>query len=79
MQDLEKLAQELRQSGKSRQLQALANSEEGRRLKQKLNGGALEQALRSGDSAALGQILREVLRTEEGRRLAQKLEGVMQK
>ena len=40
---------------------------------------AMEQAVRSGDSAALGQILREVLRTEEGRRLAQKLEGVMQK
>ena len=77
MQDLEKLAQELRRSGRDRQLQALADSEEGRRLEQKLDSRALEHALRSGDSAALGQILRQVLQTEEGRRLAQKLEGVM--
>ena len=38
MQDLEKLAQELRRSGRDRQLQALADSEEGRRLAQKLEG-----------------------------------------
>ncbi len=77
MQDLEKLAQELRRSGKTDGIRALADSADGRRLGQMIDGGAVEQAVRQGDSAALQQILRGVLSTEEGRRLAEDLRKIM--
>ena len=79
MQDLEKAAQELRRSGKGREIQALADSTDGKKLGQMIDAGAVEKAVRSGDSAALQQILQSVLRTEEGRRLAESLRKMTQK
>ena len=79
MQDLEKLAQELRQRGRTRELRALAESADGRKLGERVDGAALEKALRSGDSAALREILQGVLRSAEGQRLAENLRDVMQK
>ena len=79
MQDLEKAAQELRRSGKGREIQALADSADGKKLGQMIDAGAVEKAVRSGDSAALQQILQSVLRTEEGRRLAESLRKMTQK
>ncbi len=79
MQDLEKLAQELRRRGKTEGIRALADSPDGKKLGQMIDGGAVEQAVRSGDSAALQQILRGVLGTAEGRRLAENLRSMLQK
>ncbi len=79
MQDLEKLAQELRRQGKAEGIRALADSADGRRLGQMIDGSAVEQAVKSGDSAALQQILSGVLRTAEGRRLAEDLRKIMGK
>ena len=79
MQDLEKLAQELRREGKADGIRALADSADGRKLGQMIDGRAVEQAVRSGDSAALQQILRGVLGTAEGRRLAEDLRRMLGK
>ena len=78
MQDLEKLAQELRQKGKTEELRALADSADGRRLGARIDDAAVEKALRSGDNEALRQILQGVLRTDEGQRLAENLRRMMQ-
>ena len=79
MQDLEKLAQELRRRGKTEGLRALADSADGRKLGSMIDGEEAERALRSGDSAALQQLLRNVLGTDEGRRLVTQLQGLMDK
>ncbi len=79
MQDLEKLAQELRRRGKSEGVRALAESADGQKLGAMIDGSAAERALRSGDSAALQQIMRGVLGTDEGRRLVAELQRLMEK
>ena len=79
MRDLEKLAQELQNRGKAEELRVLADSADGRRLGARIDGAAVEKALRSGDNEALRQILQGVLRTDEGQRLAEQLRKVMQK
>lgn len=79
MQDLEKLAQELRRRGKTEGIRALADSADGRKLGSMIDGEAAQRALRSGDSAALQQLLRGVLGTDEGRRLVTALQSLMEK
>lgn len=79
MQDLEKLAQELRRRGKADGIRALAASEEGQKLRSMIDGREAERALRSGDSAALQRLLRGVMGTDEGQRLAAKLQSLMEK
>ena len=79
MQDLEKLAQELRRQGKTDGLRALAASEEGQKLGSMIDGREAERALRSGDSAALQQLLQGLLATGEGQRLVSKLQRLMEK
>ncbi len=79
MQDLEKLAQALQRQGKADGLRALADSADGRKLGQMIDGAAVEKAVKGGDSAALQQMLRGVLSTDEGRRLAENLRRMMQK
>ena len=79
MQNLEKAAQELQRQGKTEQIRALAESADGRKLGQMLDAGAVEKAVKGGDSAALQQILRGVLGTPEGKRLAEQLRKAMQK
>lgn len=78
MQDLEKLAQELRRRGKTEGIRALADSADGRKLGSMIDGEAAQRALRSGDSAALQQLLRGVLGTDEGRRLVTELQSLME-
>jgi Zn-dependent M16 (insulinase) family peptidase len=60
-------------------IRALADSADGRKLGQMIDGAAVESAVKSGDSAALQQILRGVLSTAEGQRLAENLRKMMQK
>lgn len=79
MQDVEKLAQELRRRGKSEGIRALADSADGQRLGAMIDGKEAERALRAGDSAALQQLLQGVLGTEEGRRLVARLQSLMEK
>ena len=79
MQDLEKLARELRQQGKTESIRALADSADGQKLGQMIDAGAVEKAIKGGDSAALQQILRGVLSTAEGQRLAENLRKMMGK
>ena len=79
MQELEKLAQELRRRGKTEGIRALADSADGRKLGSMIDGEAAQRALRSGDSAALQQLLRGVLGTDEGRRLVTELQSLIEK
>ena len=79
MQELEKLVQELRRRGKDGGIRALAESPDGQRLGAMIDGKEAERALRSGDGAALQQLLRGVLGTEEGRRLVTRLQDLMEK
>ena len=79
MQDLEKMAQELRRRGKTEGIRALADSADGRKLGSMIDGEAAQRALRSGDSAALQQLLRGVLGTDEGRRLVTELQSLIEK
>ena len=79
MQELEKLAQELRRRGKTEGIRALADSADGQKLGSMIDGEAAQRALRSGDSAALQQLLRGVLGTDEGRRLVTELQSLMEK
>ncbi len=79
MQDLEKMAQELRRQGKAEGIRALADSADGQKLGKMIDAAAVEQAVKGGDSAALQQILRGVLDTAEGQRLAESIRRMMQK
>ena len=78
MGELERIAQELERSGKAGDVRALAESPEGQRLREMLDGEAIEKAAREGDSAALQGMLRQVLATQEGQTLAQRLRKVME-
>ncbi len=78
MRDLRKLEEELRRSGRLDALRALAASGEGKGLGGQLDAAAAEQALRSGDTAALQAFLKGVLQSGEGRRLAEQVREVME-
>lgn len=54
-------------------LSALAETPEGRALSARLDDGALREAVRQGDGAALQDILQRVLSTPEGKALAEKV------
>ena len=75
MEDLEALERRLLDGENGAALRSLAESEEAKRLAQKLSAARAEQAIRSGDSAALRSLLESVLSTDEGRALAAKLAG----
>lgn len=79
MEDLEKLRQELARSGKSADLQALARSAEGQKLKGMVDAQALRKAAQSGDSQALAKLLGGILETPEGRSLAESVRKLMGK
>ena len=79
MQDLENIGKQLQKSGKANELRSLAESPEGKRISEMLDAKAVEQAAKSGDTAALQEILRKVLSTEDGKSLAQKLSSMMEK
>lgn len=75
--DIEKITSELERIGKADKLRKLADSEDCRALGAKLNADELAKAVASGDSNAIGGILRQVLSTEEGKRMAQKINEAM--
>lgn len=77
MQNFEEFGKELERRGKTRELQALAESEDGARLAAMLDTEKLEQAAKAGDGEALRKMLGTVLKTEEGRRLAEGIRNLM--
>lgn len=79
MEDLEKLRRELARSGKSADLQALARSAEGQKLKGMVDAQALRKAAQSGDSQALAKLLGGILETPEGKSLAESVRKLMGK
>jgi hypothetical protein len=61
-------------SGKSAELEKLADSPDGQKVKQMLeSSGELESAIASSDTDALKKALSNVLKTQEGMRLASQL------
>lgn len=78
MKDLEKLGAELSKSGKGEKLKSIADSAEGRAISRMVDSARVEQAAKSGDTAALRDILSQVLSTDEGKRLAEKLKKAME-
>ena len=78
MKDLDKLGNELKKSGKSEALMKLAESPDGKAVGRLVDAESVRQAAKSGDMAALQDILRGVLSTDEGKRLAEGLRKAMQ-
>lgn len=78
MQNFEQLGRELERRGKTRELQALAESEDGARLAAMLDTQRLESAAKSGDGEALRRMLGTVLGTAEGKRLAASIRKLME-
>lgn len=79
MRDLENIGKQLQKSGKANELRSLAESPEGKRISEMLDAKTVEQAAKSGDTAALQEILRKVLSTDDGKALARKLGAMMEK
>lgn len=77
MKNFEDMERRLAESGKADKVRAIADSKDGQRLLEKLDTNKVEQAVQSGDSDALRNILMDVLRTGEGRRIAKQLEETM--
>ena len=61
MKDLEKLGAELNKSGKGEKLKSIADSAEGKAISRMVDSARVEQAAKSGDTAALRDILSQVL------------------
>ena len=78
MKDLENLGRRLEQSGKSDKLRQLADSADGKAVSRMVDAEEIGNAAKSGNMAALQDILRGVLSTEEGKRLAENLKKAMQ-
>lgn len=78
MKDLENLGRRLEQSGKSDKLRQLADSADGKAVSRMVDAEEIGKAAKSGNMAALQDILRDVLSTEEGKRLAENLKKAMQ-
>ena len=79
MEDLEKLRRELERSGKAGDLQALARSAQGQKLKEMVDPQALRKAAASGDTQALAKLLGGILETPEGKSLAESVRRLMGK
>lgn len=73
MKDIEGMKKELMSSGKAAEIKKFAKSPEAARLSRSVDAGALKKAAASGDSEALGQILKQVLSTPDGQALAKKI------
>ena len=78
MQNFEDIGKELERRGKTEGIKKLAESADGQKLSQMIDAKAVENAARSGDSAALRSILGSVLSTAEGQRLAESVKKLMQ-
>ena len=78
MQDLEKLARELQRGGQAQELWQLAASADGQRLGGMVDRTALAEALKTGDAAALKDIVAGLLSTAEGRRMSAEVQKLLQ-
>ena len=78
MNNFSELEKQLRGNPNAEKLMKAADCAEGRRIAQSLDQTAVEKAARDGDSAALKNILSQVLSTPDGKALAQKLQQAMQ-
>ena len=76
--EFEKIGRELQRQGKTEKLKNLADSEEGKAVSRMIDAEAVQKAARSGDAAALKNILSQVLSTSEGQRLAESLKKAME-
>ncbi len=76
--EFEKIGRELQRQGKTEKLKNLADSEEGEAVSRMIDAEAVQKAARSGDAAALKNILSQVLSTSEGQRLAESLKKAME-
>ena len=77
--NFEKVGQELERRGKTGELQRLAQSPDGQKLGKLVDPAAVERAAKSGDSAALAEMMKKLLSTAEGQRLAAELRRTMEK
>ena len=77
MKNFEELERQLKDSPHAQQIMDAAKSAEGQRLAKTLDAQAVEKAAKSGDAAALKNILAQVLSTPDGKALAQKLQEAM--
>ena len=78
MNDLERLAKELRRGEKGEALRKLGSSAEGRALGSAVDGAALEKAFADGDAAALRRMLGALLATPEGKKLSDDVRKIME-
>ena len=78
MKMIDDMERKLQQSGKMDQVRNIAQSSDAQRLGEKLDAQKIEQAVSSGDSNALRNVLLDVLGTGEGKRLAQQLGNIME-
>ena len=78
MKDFERIGKELERRGKTDSIKSIAESEDGQRISRMIDTEAVERAARSGDAAAMKNILGQVLGTAEGKRLAESIRRMMQ-
>jgi len=64
-------------SDKKQELERIADSTDGRRVKDMLGGSKIEEAAKSGDVKALASAVQNALKTEEGARLLSQLKELM--
>lgn len=73
MSNLEKLKKEALSGGRAKEIDRLVNSDEGKRIGQMVDGAALKNAVDSGDSQAVNQIVNQFLSTNEGKALVKRI------
>ena len=59
------------------ELEKIANSADGKKVRDMLGADKIEQAAKTGDLAAIAAALQSALKTEEGARLANQLRELM--
>jgi|GEM_PF-3586533 len=64
-------------AAKRPELEQLANSADGKKVRELLGGDNIEKAARSGDISSIATAIQTALKTEEGARLANQLRELM--
>lgn len=78
MQNLDDMLKKVQQSGKADTLKSIVDTPEGQSVKKMIDSQAVENALASGDTDALMNIMKKVLTTKEGKQLAENISKVME-
>jgi phosphopantetheine adenylyltransferase len=79
MNGIEDISRAIRESGKEREFDAIAASPEGKKVGSMVDTQKAQRAVQDGDTAALKEILQQVLQTEDGRALAERLGNMLGK